>query len=141
MTLIVKTVTRITLGFIFLYGVYIGLVGHISPGGGFAGGVIIALSFVHIMLAFGKEVALKRFEPHVVRFLVCFGALGFLYIVLVSFYGKCVPLNIFFGQNESCPVYNSKVAIPICEMMIVGAGLFSIFTALVLLSKKDKNAE
>lgn len=44
MTLIVKTVTRLTLGFILLYGIYISLNGHISPGGGFAGGVIVALS-------------------------------------------------------------------------------------------------
>ena len=54
MTLIVKTVTRLTLGFILLYGIYIAMTGHESPGGGFAGGVIVALSFIHIMLAFGK---------------------------------------------------------------------------------------
>lgn len=69
MTLIVKTVTRLTLGFIFLYGVYVTLNGHASPGGGFAGGVIVALSFVHIMLAFGKEVALKGLIPTYCGFL------------------------------------------------------------------------
>ena len=57
MTLIVKTVTRMTLGFILLYGIYLALNGRISPGGGFVGGVIISLAFIHIMLAFGKEVA------------------------------------------------------------------------------------
>ncbi|MBU3958757.1 MAG: hypothetical protein KKE91_02725, partial [Candidatus Omnitrophica bacterium] len=54
MTLIVKTITRLTVGLILLYGIYIVLHGHLTPGGGFAGGVIIALSFVHLMLAFGK---------------------------------------------------------------------------------------
>ena len=59
MSLIVKVITRLTVGLILLYGIYIVLHGHISPGGGFAGGVIIALSFVNLMLAYGKDVALK----------------------------------------------------------------------------------
>jgi multicomponent Na+:H+ antiporter subunit B len=124
MTLIVKTVTRLTLGFILIYGVYIGMIGHSSPGGGFAGGVIIALSLVHIMLAFGREVALHRIHRGMLRVLVGSGALVFLYIVL------CDP-NAIFG----------RIALPICEMLIVGAGLFAIFVALVLLSKGHRDSE
>ena len=45
MSLIVKTITRLTVGLILLYGIYIVSHGHVSPGGGFAGGGIIALSF------------------------------------------------------------------------------------------------
>ncbi len=37
MTLIVKTITRLTVGLILLFGIYIVLHGHLSPGGGFAG--------------------------------------------------------------------------------------------------------
>jgi multisubunit Na+/H+ antiporter MnhB subunit len=124
MTLIVKTVTRLTLGFILIYGIYIGMTGHSSPGGGFAGGVIIALALVHIMLAFGREVALHWIRRGMLRVLVGLGALVFLYIVL------CDPNMIF-----------SKVALPICEMFIVGAGLFAIFVALVLLSKGHRDSE
>jgi multisubunit Na+/H+ antiporter MnhB subunit len=124
MTLIVKTVTRLTLGFILIYGIYIGMAGHSSPGGGFAGGVIIALSLVHIMLAFGREVALHRIHRGMLRVLVGSGALIFLYIVL------CDPSAAF-----------GKIALPICEMLIVGAGLFAIFVALVLLSKGHRDSE
>lgn len=53
MTLIVKTVTRISVWLIVLYGIYITLHGHLSPGGGFAGGVIIALALLNVMLAYG----------------------------------------------------------------------------------------
>ncbi|MBD3223793.1 MAG: hypothetical protein GF313_03640 [Caldithrix sp.] len=55
MTLIVKTITRIILWMIFLYGIYIILHGHLTPGGGFGGGVIIALGFLSIMLAYGRS--------------------------------------------------------------------------------------
>ena len=127
MSLIVKTVTKLTLGFILLYGIYVALTGHLSPGGGFAGGVIIALSFIHIMLAFGKEVALKKLRSQVLRVVVGVSGLLFLYVVMVSFSGGCVPVH--------------EITIPICEMIMVGFGLFAIFTALVLLTKSDKNAE
>jgi multisubunit Na+/H+ antiporter MnhB subunit len=126
MGIIVKTVTKLTLGFILLYGIYIALSGHISPGGGFAGGVIIALSFIHIMLAFGKEVALKRLRPAVLRFVIGMGALVFLAVAMV--------------RSESL-IFKDEIIIPLCEAAIVGGGLFSIFIALVLLSKIDKDSE
>ena len=107
MTLIVKTVTRITLGFIILYGIYIASNGDVAPGGGFVGGVIIALSFVHIMLAFGKDVALRRLHSYSMRFAVSIATLALLYIVM---YGRC----------GSC----SRLAISFAEMIAVGAALF-----------------
>jgi len=55
MSVIVKTITRLTVGLILLYGIYILSHGHLSPGGGFAGGVIVALSFVHLMLAYDAD--------------------------------------------------------------------------------------
>ncbi len=132
MTLIVKTVTRFTFGFILLYGVYITMTGHESPGGGFAGGVIAALSFIHIMLAFGKEVALKRLRSSLLRLILCAGALLFLYTVMVGFPIGRAPIN---------KIFNKMMIISFCEMVIVGAGLFAIFVALVLLSKAYKDSE
>lgn len=69
MSLIVKTVTRLTVGLILLFGIYIVAHGHVSPGGGFAGGVIIALSFINIILAFGKEFAFKKINQNIASFL------------------------------------------------------------------------
>ena len=141
MTLIVKTITRLTFGFILLYGVYVTLNGHKAPGGGFAGGVIVALSFVHIMLAFGKEVSLKRLHSNFLRVTISIAALIFLYVVIVSFAGSCIPFNVAIRKYVACSVFNNKVTIPLCEMVIVGGGLFAIFIALVLLSKSDKDSE
>jgi len=126
MGVIVKTVTKLTLGFILLYGIYITLSGHISPGGGFAGGVIIALSFVHVMLAFGKDAALKRLRPPGLRLVISGAALVFLAMAIIVPQGR---------------VFDSEVIVPLCEAAIVGPGLFVIFVALVLLSKADKDSE
>ena len=42
MSLIIKTITRLVTSFITLFGIYIVLYGHVSPGGGLAGGVILS---------------------------------------------------------------------------------------------------
>ena len=56
MSMIVRTVTRWLKGPILLFGIYIVLYGHITPGGGFGGGVIIACAFILVMLALGGRV-------------------------------------------------------------------------------------
>ena len=42
MTVIVKTITGLISGLILLFGIYIVAHGHLTPGGGFAGGIIIS---------------------------------------------------------------------------------------------------
>jgi len=133
MSLIVKTITRLTVGLIFLYGVYIVTHGHISPGGGFAGGVIIALSFIHLMLAYGKEAALKKLPKRAASFFESTGAILFLAIALFGFTGGYFFLNVI-SKGEPFRLFSAGM-IPLANIAIslkVGAGLFAIFTALVL---------
>jgi multicomponent Na+:H+ antiporter subunit B len=134
MTLIVKTVTRLTVGLILLYGIYILSHGHISPGGGFAGGVIVALSFIHLMLAFGKEMALGKISKATASFFESIGAIMFITIALLGFTGGYLFLN-FINKGEPFKLFSAGI-IPLCNIAIslkVGAGLFSIFVILVLL--------
>jgi multicomponent Na+:H+ antiporter subunit B len=134
MSVIVKTITRLTVGLILLYGIYIVSHGHVSPGGGFAGGVIIALSFIHIMLAYGKEVAFKKLSKSTASLLENTGAIMFLVIALLGFTGGYFFLN-FISKGEPFRLFSAGI-IPFCNIAIclkVGAGLFAIFVALVLL--------
>ena len=55
MSLIVKKVAQLMTGFIFLYGIYIMVHGHLTPGGGFAGGAILAGAYILQILAFGRD--------------------------------------------------------------------------------------
>ncbi len=141
MSLIVKTITRLTVGLILLFGIYIVLHGHLSPGGGFAGGVIIALSFVHLMLAFGKDIAISKVSKNLASNLESLGALMFLGIALIGFLGGSFFLNIL---SKGSPFHLfSAGTIPLSNVAIslkVGVGLFAIFLALVILegTKKEK---
>ena len=139
MTLIVKTITRLTVGLILLYGIYIVLHGHLSPGGGFPGGVIIALSFIHLMLAFGKDTALKRLNQVRASFFESLGAVMFLGIALLGFIGGYFFLNIV-GKGQPFSLFSAGI-IPLCNIAIclkVGAGLFLIFVALVVIYNTEE---
>ena len=139
MTLIVKTITRLTVGLILLYGIYIILHGHLSPGGGFPGGVIVALSFIHILLAFGKDVALKRLNQARSSFFESLGAIMFLGIALLGFLGGYFFFN-FLNKGEPFNLFSAGI-IPLCNIAIcfkVGAGLFLIFVSLVILTRTEE---
>ena len=142
MTLIVKTITRLTVGLILLFGIYIVSHGHISPGGGFAGGAIIALSFIHIMLAFGKEVTFEKINKNTASFFESLGAMIFIILAimgigsgyfLLNFMTKGKPFELF--SSGLIPLYNLAICLK------VGAGLFLIFVILVLLKIPKKVGE
>lgn len=135
MSLIVKTITRLTVGLIFLYGVYIILHGHISPGGGFAGGVIVALSFVHLMLAFGRDMAFAKLNEARASFFESIGAIMFLAIAAAGL----VLGNYFFvnflkkGQPFELLSAGTIILSNIAISLKVGAGLFAVFVALIMI--------
>ena len=142
MTLIVKTITRLTVGLILLFGIYIVTHGHISPGGGFAGGAIIALSFIHIMLAFGKDVTLKKMNQSVMSFFESVGAIMFVTFAILGIGSGYFFLN-FMLKGEPFKLFSSGL-IPLYNLAIclkVGAGLFIIFIILVLLKIPKKGGE
>lgn len=140
MSLIVKTVTRLTFGLILLFGVYISFHGHLSPGGGFAGGVILALAFAHLTLAFGKEVALKKLSVSAASFVEGLGGVIFLSVAVLGFVGGYFFFN-FLGKGNRFDLFSAGT-IPVYNVaaisLKVGAGLFAVFLALLGVSKEDK---
>jgi len=137
MSLIVKTVTRWLKGFIFLYGVYIIIYGHLTPGGGFPGGVILAGVFILITLAFGKEYALGKMGKLLASELESLGALLFLLFATSGMYfGGKFFLNFL---EKRYPTGNFELfsagIIPLCNISIglkVGSCLFMVFIILAV---------
>ena len=82
MTVIVKTISSWVKVLIFVFGIYIVLFGHLTPGGVFAGGVILASCYVLLMLAYGGQSAEKNLSLPVASKLDCVGALLFAAVAL-----------------------------------------------------------
>ena len=133
MTLIVKQVTRLVAGFILLYSAYLILYGHLSPGGGFAGGVTMACSFILIILAFGKDFVNTMISDRAATVWDCVGALGFLALAFLGYFaGKEFFLNILASGEGNFKLFSAGI-IPLANRAIgikVGAGLAGVFVAL-----------
>lgn len=62
MDLIIKTASRILFPFVLVLGAYVTLHGHLSPGGGFSGGAIIATGFALLVIAYRTGDVENRFK-------------------------------------------------------------------------------
>jgi len=100
-SLILRTGSRILFPLILLFGVYIFIHGHLTPGGGFQGGAIIASGFLLMYLAFPRESVNKR-TSNIVESLsgLVFVGIGLLGLVfsgyfLTNFLPKGVPNTLF----------------------------------------------
>lgn len=75
--LIVRYISRIILPFVQLYGLYVVLHGHLSPGGGFSGGAIIGASMILYVLSFNLDAGSKKLSHDASTVLESGGALIF----------------------------------------------------------------
>jgi multisubunit Na+/H+ antiporter MnhB subunit len=134
MSLVVKTVNRWLKGLILLYGIWMVLYGHLTPGGGFPGGVVIAAAFILITLAEGQRGGTKHLSKSVAMELDSVGALIFLIVALLGIVTARVFFKNFIATSaESFFNLLSAGMIPICNVAIglkVGASLFMVFVIL-----------
>jgi multicomponent Na+:H+ antiporter subunit B len=137
MTVIVKTISSWVKILIFVFGIYIVITGHLTPGGGFAGGVILASSYVLLMLAFGREFAEENLSLGWSSRLDCVGALLFAAVALfglffgaASFFWNFIHRKYLIGEPLKLV---SAGTIPLSNIAIglkVGASLFLVILVL-----------
>mgnify|MGYP006304258209 FL=1 len=140
MTLIVKTITRYTVWLILLYGIYIVLHGHLTPGGGFTGGVIMALAFLNVLLAYGRDFTEKWLNIKLMHGLESFSALLFVLIGIGGILLAGSFLANFLSRGELFRLFSSGT-IPLLNIIIgvkVSVGLFVLIWTLALLHIGNK---
>ena len=139
MTVIVKKTTQLIAGLVFLYGIYIIIHGHLTPGGGFAGGIIIAGAFILLILANGsdfmkltKEEMGSTMYENLAILVVTFLAVSGLLLGAKTFFLNWLPKGNL-GELVSAgilPLYNIFVGIE------VAASILTIFLALVIFKEE-----
>jgi len=142
MTIIVKTIAALLIGFIMLFGFYIILTGHLSPGGGFSGGVICAAGLLLVILAFGADVVKERMGHNLAVLWESLGAIGFLGVAALgfitgAFFARFIPVQRGFQlfTAGSIPYLNLAVGLK------VGAGLFGAFLMLAAFRESERATE
>lgn len=76
-SLIIQTAVRMLVPFIQLFGLYVIVHGHYSPGGGFQGGVLLGASFILLALAYDLDFSKKYMSVKINGVLGNAGALIF----------------------------------------------------------------
>ena len=150
MSVIVQTVTRLLKGFILLYGIFIVLYGHLTPGGGFAGGVVIACGFVLLALAGGGQQA-QQFLPRAATSVL--DSVGVLLFLALAATGMLLAGGVFFtnfittSQSSWFTLFSGGV-IPLANISLglkVASSLFLVFAALaafrVLTDVRDRDGQ
>ena len=134
MSPIVQVIARLLSGMLFLFGTYVVLHGHLTPGGGFAGGVIIAAAFILNSLAFGSVEQTERNSYTLSSVVESMGGLLFAGLALFG-----VVAGGYFFSNAAAywigrplELISGGIILPtnIAIGIKVGAGLFAMFLAL-----------
>ena len=76
-SIIIRTLARLLIPFIQMFGLYVIMHGHSSPGGGFQGGVILGASMILLSIAYGSAEMKRRFPLRILTALTSLGV--FLY--------------------------------------------------------------
>ena len=117
---------------------------HETPGGGFAGGVVIACAFILLTLAEGQHAGLKLLSKNVAAKLASVGALIFLFAAVAG-YREGVFFKVLPGADHAgilsflranvMSIYDLALALVVSMLLFVA---FSIMAAVHVTVKDGK---
>lgn len=140
MSEIVKTVSRIFAPLIVVFGIYVTLHGHLTPGGGFAGGIILAGVVILLVLAYGGERKKIEGEKKTTSRLESSGILLFWFVAVLGLAISGIFFLNIMGKGIPFTIFSAGI-IPVCNIAIaveVGGAVSTILLALVLFEKDEK---
>jgi len=121
MSKIVKTISNIIFPFITIFGLYVIAHGHLTPGGGFQGGAIVASGCAMILVAYGSLWTMDKIKEKQLSILESLGAIGFIGVAFLGLIFGLVFFKNFLVNQDTIPILNE-----------IGKGLSNINTAGVL---------
>ena len=140
MTLIVKKTTQLIAGMIFMYGIYVIVHGHLTPGGGFAGGVIVSGSLILVTLAYGGDF-MKLIKEESGSTIV--ESLATLMVIMIATSGFLIGTKVFFNNFLPKGIVGQLISagvLPLYNIFVgaeVSASIFIIFLSLVIFKEES----
>ncbi len=125
MDIIVKTVSRILFPFILLLGAFVSLHAHLTPGGAFAGGAIIATGFALLILVFNEGDVEHKLTRH--ELIDLKSVSGILLLILILSVGALFRESLLSTQT---PFTLWSGGFTLFSNI---AGMFMVITAIVLI--------
>ena len=151
MSKIVKTIAGVSFPFITIYGLYVIAHGHLTPGGGFQGGAIVASGGALLLVAYGVDWIANRIRESNLSILESLGALGFISIAFlglifggVFFTNFIAGTSMLFGgiPTSTAADVNTGGTLPLMNFAVglkVIAGLFAIILVMAYAISKEED--
>ena len=147
MSKIVKTVSYFVFPFIIIYGLYVIAHGHLTPGGGFQGGAVVASGLAMVLVAYGSIWTMKRIKEKDLSIFESLGAIGFIGLAFFGLIFGGVFFNnyilhkgkLFGAVGEGASNINTAGVIPLMNFAVglkVIAGLFAIVLVMAYATSK-----
>lgn len=127
---ILQQVTFILFPLIMIFGVYVVVNGHLSPGGGFSGGAIMGAGLILYLNAFGIE-KIRRFFTENTHKYVCVAALSFYCLAKsYSFFTGANHLESIISTGVPGNIISAGLILPlnICVGLVVACTMYSFYT-------------
>ena len=127
---ILQKITFLLFPIIVIFGIYVILNGHISPGGGFSGGAIIGAGLILYANAFGFE-KLNRFFTEKTYKWISFIALAFYCLAKsYSFFTGANHLESGIPLGTPGDILSSGLIFPlnICVGLVVACTMYAFYT-------------
>ena len=129
-SIIVQTICSLLIPFIQLFALYVIIHGHYGPGGGFQGGVLLAVSIILQRLYLGTRIAYQKFSP---KLALALGAIG----MLIFFLAGIVPMMfggafLDYGNLPLFWIHGAELRAVGILIVEIGIGL-AVFGTLVLI--------
>ena len=133
--LIVTNTVRLIVPVIQIFAFYVLAHGHVSPGGGFQGGVVMGASFILVALAWDLEVALARFSAEkcilvAALGIVLYGGIGFLSMLLGGEFLDYAELEKVLPVSREMARYHAMLGVEIGVGFTVTAIIFALYANL-----------
>lgn len=105
---IVTSCANVALPITLVLGAYVILHGHLSPGGGFQGGVLVAGAVAILYIAYGAQGVKKSLNSEKIKVSEDIGALGFVFLATLGvIYGYSFFQNVIHKHGAVGQLYSS----------------------------------
>lgn len=137
--LILRVITKLLVGAIILFALYVQFHGDYSPGGGFQAGVIMAVAFIIYGVVFSLEQAQRVLPPWLVHKMVALGVLIYALTGVFSLvtgyayldYGALSPHHPEHGQHYGILIVEFGVGVTVTGVMVAIYYAFASRTPLI----------
>ncbi|MCI0725890.1 MAG: hypothetical protein L0332_04090 [Chloroflexi bacterium] len=143
MTVIVRTIIRTLLPVVLVFGAYIITYGHLTPGGGFQGGMAFVGAVMSFYLAFGYEVV-RGFLHEDLDLIEHMGALGYLLIGFLGVVAGATFLNNAIRGGEPGALFSGGIVFLlnlVVGFKVVAGTLLVVLILLASLQKGEARKE